>query len=152
MLLGLIRRATFNFSTLECMLTLYFTLVRPKVEYASVVWNSVTSTDANNLERIQRKFMAICFRRFFHKVDYSYDSALDQLNLHTLEKRRHHADALFLTQLYRGFIHYSSLEIVGLRVPVRHIRETFPCLVFLLQVKIVLLLDALQQLMLFVGT
>jgi hypothetical protein len=39
--------------------------------------------------------MALCFRRFFPQVDYSYDSALDQLNNHTLVKRRHHADALF---------------------------------------------------------
>jgi hypothetical protein len=45
---------------------------------------------------------------------------------YTLDKRRHHADALFLTQVYRGFIHYSSsLEIVGFRVPDRHIRD-FP--------------------------
>jgi hypothetical protein len=46
--------------------------------------------------------------------------------MHTLVKRRHHADALFLTQVYRGLIHCSSsLEIVGLRVPVLHIRD-FP--------------------------
>jgi hypothetical protein len=38
----------------------------------------------------------------------------------------HHADALFLTQVYRGLIHCSSSsEIVGLRVPVRRIRD-FP--------------------------
>jgi hypothetical protein len=108
------------------MLTLYITLVRRKIGYVSVVWNSVTSTDANKLELIQRKFMALCFRRFFPQADYSYDSALDQLNMHTLVKRRHHADVLFLTQVYRRFIHCSSsLEIVDLQVPVRHIRD-FP--------------------------
>jgi hypothetical protein len=70
--------------------------------------------------------MALCFRRFFPQVDYPYDSALDQLNMHTSVKRRHHADAPFLAQVYRGFIHCSSsLEILGLRVPVRHIRD-FP--------------------------
>jgi hypothetical protein len=108
------------------MFILYFTLVRSKVEYASVVWNSITSTDANKLERIQQKFTALCFKRFFPQVNYSYDSALKQLNLHTLQKRRHHAVALFLTEVYRGSIHCpSALEIVGLRVPVRYIRD-FP--------------------------
>jgi hypothetical protein len=35
------------------------------LEYASVVWNSLTSTDANKLERIQQKFTSVCFYRFF---------------------------------------------------------------------------------------
>jgi hypothetical protein len=40
---------------------LYFTLVRSKLEYAYVVWNSITTTDANKLERIQQKFAALCY-------------------------------------------------------------------------------------------
>jgi hypothetical protein len=125
-LLGLIRSATFNYSTLECMFVLYLTLVRSKVEYASVVWNSITSTDANKLERIQQKFTAICFKRFFPQANYCYDFALELLNLQTLRKRRYHIDALFLTQVFRGSVHCpSSLEIVGLRVPVRRTRD-FP--------------------------
>jgi hypothetical protein len=36
-LLGLIRNITFSFSTLDSLLILYFSLVRPKLEYASVI-------------------------------------------------------------------------------------------------------------------
>jgi hypothetical protein len=39
-------------------------LVKPKLEYVSVVWTLVTSAEARKLERIQRKFAALCQNRF----------------------------------------------------------------------------------------
>jgi hypothetical protein len=94
------------------------------VEYASVVWNSITSTDANKLERIQQKFAALCFNRFFPQFDYIYALALEQLKLHTLQRRGHHPDALFLTQVYRGSKFCPSvLETVGPRVPALYSRD-----------------------------
>jgi hypothetical protein len=106
------------------MITLYTTLVRPKLEYASVVWNSITSTDADKLERIQQRFAALCFNRFFPTVQFHYSPALEELKLHTLRMRRHRLDALFLLQVYFGFKFCPSvLEIVGLRVPARYFRD-----------------------------
>jgi hypothetical protein len=83
-LLGLIRSITYRFSSLECLYVLYFTLVRSRLEYASVVWNSVTSTDANKLERIQQKFAFVCLYRFFPQVPCGYTFALEKLSLLSL--------------------------------------------------------------------
>ncbi|PNF35360.1 hypothetical protein B7P43_G02582 [Cryptotermes secundus] len=125
-MLGIIHSITFNYSTLGCMFILYFTLVRSKVEYASVVWNSITSTDGNKLERIQQKFTALCFKRCFSSSRLLLRFCFRQLKLHTLHKRRYHLDALFLVQVYRGSVLCpSAFETFGLRVPVRYIRD-FP--------------------------
>jgi hypothetical protein len=67
---------------------LYFTLVRSKLEYALVVWNSITSTDSNKLERIKLKFASVSFYRVPPHVPYGYTFALQKLSLHSLRKRR----------------------------------------------------------------
>jgi hypothetical protein len=69
--LGLIHSTIYRFSSRDCFSVLYITLVRPRLEYASVVWNSITSTDANKLERIQQKFTFV-FLSFFPYVPYIY--------------------------------------------------------------------------------
>jgi hypothetical protein len=79
-MLGLIRYITSSFSTLDSLLFLYSTLVRSIIEYASVAWNSITITDSAKLERIQRKFVALCYTRFFNGVcDYKYEDILVRL-------------------------------------------------------------------------
>lgn len=50
---GLITTLIYFFSTFDCLLILYLTLARLKLEYAFVVWNSDTSADGRKLERIQ---------------------------------------------------------------------------------------------------
>jgi hypothetical protein len=123
-LLGLVLTLTFSFSSLDYLYVLYFTSVRSELEYASVVWNPITTTDANKLERIQQKFSALCYNRFLRHVHCSYANALEYLKLHTLRKRRYHLDALFLIQVYRGLKYCPSLlEAVGLRVPTGYLRD-----------------------------
>jgi hypothetical protein len=73
---------------------LFLTLVRSKLEYASVVWDYITFTDANKLEHIQQKFAALCFNPFFLYVLYSY--APERLKWGILSKRRHHLTVAFL--------------------------------------------------------
>jgi hypothetical protein len=54
----------FSFSTTDSSLMSNFTLVRSEVEYALTVRN-ITTIEANQMERVQRKFADLCFTRFF---------------------------------------------------------------------------------------
>jgi hypothetical protein len=95
-LLGLVRNLTFSFASLERVYTLYYTLVRSKLEYGYVLWNSITSADANTRKRMQQKFSALCFNRVFPQVHYSYAYGLEKLKLHILCTRTYHLHELFL--------------------------------------------------------
>jgi hypothetical protein len=55
---GLIHSGLSHFSSLECVFLFCFILVRHKVEYASGVCNSITSTNANKQESLRQKFTA----------------------------------------------------------------------------------------------
>jgi hypothetical protein len=82
------------------------------------------------LERVQRKFAALCHKRFFQDMEYYYDILLEKLNLHTLHIRRRHIDALFLINAFCGTKNCPFvLETVRLRVLTRNIRNftTFSC-------------------------
>jgi hypothetical protein len=94
------------------------------MEYASVVWNSITSTDANKLELIQQRFVALCFNRLFAEVHYSYSFVLEELQLHALRNRKHRLDALFFIQVYLSlkFCPFRKLFVSGISV-YRYIRN-----------------------------
>jgi hypothetical protein len=125
LILGVIRPLTCSSSSIDNVLILYLNLVRPKLAYASTVWNSTTSTDAKNLERIQLKFIAPCQYLFFIYVCVTYEGFLTFLKLHTLYNRRLTLDALFYISVYLGWkCCLSLLDTSGIRVPAFNFRNS----------------------------
>jgi hypothetical protein len=100
-------------------------------------------SDANKLDRVPRKFLALYYDCFFPQIHYSYENALEHLNLHTLINRRRHLDELFLVNVYNGYTFCpSSTETVGNRAPSPNFRDF--CLLLVLHIKIVPSLDVHQ--------
>lgn len=121
--LGLIHFITCSFSSSECLYVLYFTLLRFRLEYAVVVWNSVMSTDANKLEHIQQKLHPSVFMIISPHVPYAYTIVL-KWSLHSLNKSRHYLDILFLIHVYYSLESCTShLAGVNLCLPPSYLRE-----------------------------
>jgi hypothetical protein len=81
---------------------LYKSIIRPKLEYANIIWPLTKESDIRTLEKIQRKASKWgCLR---HR---SYHSRLNLLNLTSLNDRRVRQDCI---QLYK---HFSKIQPIS---------------------------------------
>ena len=78
---------------------LYFTLVRPVLEYNSTIWNPHTQNLVYLIEKVQNKFL----RYLMYKIniptqnfDHDYPTVQSLVNILPLEARRTRQDLLIL--------------------------------------------------------
>lgn len=88
-LIYLIQKAFTN-NSVEMMKKIYTTFIRPKLEYAHIVWNPYFVKDIETLERVQRKFTKIpnALR------DTPYQERLAIFGLTSLKERRDRGDLI----------------------------------------------------------
>jgi len=96
-MLGLIRR-TIKCKSVDIMLRLYKSLVRPHVEYCSSVWAPHYVKDKDLIEKVQHRFTKM-IPRMKHM---QYEDRLKELGLWTLEERRHRADLVEAFKIVKG--------------------------------------------------
>jgi len=63
-IVGFIMRFSKHLRLSRSLKSLYCALVRPILEYGSVVWNPYTVAGSNQLERVQRKFLSFVIASF----------------------------------------------------------------------------------------
>lgn len=84
----------------ETRLTAYTSLVRPKLEYAAIVWDPYTKTNIDALERIQRKAVRFIFSKY--RTSDSPSDLMAQHNIQSLQLRRKIHRLKFLFLLYNN--------------------------------------------------
>ena len=94
---GAIRRS-FRYMNRQIFTQLYKSLVRVHLEYANTVWSPIKKTDANHLEKVQRRATKIVpgIR------DLPYRERLQQLKLPSLVYRRKRGDMIQTYKILHG--------------------------------------------------
>jgi hypothetical protein len=93
-------------------------------ECASVVRNSITSTDANKLKSIQHRFQAFCFNRVFPKVHLRLFSCIGPVKTEQLTCNEAPRRFALCIQVYLDFkFGLSVFEIVGFRISLLYFRD-----------------------------
>lgn len=121
--LGFKRRHTTNFKLAPCLGTFYFSLVRPTLDYCTIVQNSFLRVESKLVERVQTR--SLSFASFlllkFHHPQHNYTSVVEVLKLSLLENRRLREDQLFLVNPHHNKVDLSRfLKRIRLHFPNNH--------------------------------
>ncbi|XP_058828267.1 uncharacterized protein LOC131688131 [Topomyia yanbarensis] len=110
--LGFIFRTAKNFRNVHCLKSLYCSLVRSILEYASVVWAPFYQNSISRIESVQRKFLRFALRHLPWNDPINlpaYEDRCKLIGLDLLSCRRNVAKALFVSDIIQGNIDCSAL-------------------------------------------
>ena len=91
-------RKTFRYFDIRLFKIIYPTFVRPHLEFASAVWNSLSVKDINRIEGVQRRATKMVTE--LRGMDYVL--RLKKLGLTSLETRRKRGDLIQIFKIVKG--------------------------------------------------
>ena len=99
--LGFLRRNIHSFP-LQCKRMAYLSLVRSSIEYSSVVWDPYYQKDIERLEGVQNAAVRFIVNDYKTRDTGFITSKLQELQLPTLQARRHHARLALFRKVVDG--------------------------------------------------
>ena len=103
--LGFVLRVTSGFKNSASLINLYNSVVRPILEFSTVVWSPMYKKYLDRIESVQRKFVNMLDFRFNRRRHYMpYNENVSFYNLQTLESRRKCFDIIFIYKIVNNLI------------------------------------------------
>lgn len=128
--LAFIKRWAKEFTDPDITKQLYTSLVRPILEYGSVIWDPQYNVHSNHIESVQKQFLLFCLRGLQWNPSInlpSYPSRLSLIKLPTLKSRRIMLNVSFMLNIINGDISSEFLlENITFNVPQRPTRYFCP--------------------------
>lgn len=126
-MLGFVKRNCIGKFSKRTVRTLYVALVRPQIDYATVIWNpnGANKTNVAGIERVQQRYIKYMSFNFEDVSPYHrevYPDLCLSLRLPTLATRREVTDLLFLFRLVNNQFDSCLLQEISFRVPGRRTR------------------------------
>ena len=110
-MLGIISRLCRQFSSPSCLLHLFKSLVRSRLEFCSVIWNSLSLCQSTAIENVQKRMIRIVYDRYIgRRCFYHYETLLSRFGLHKLDVRRQFKDFVFLHKVVHS--HVNSMVLL----------------------------------------
>lgn len=102
----MIKRNCLNFNDPSTIKSLYSSLIRPHLEYGSIIWETWTLSHYKQIEEVQNKVLRYISHKcnIFRLPHSGYDIILNKLNLKTLKDRRQNSYSIFLNKLLNNEI------------------------------------------------
>jgi hypothetical protein len=124
----MVKRLSCEFRDPYTLKTLYVSLVRPKLEYASCVWRPFYGAHIDRIERVQRKFVRYALRGLGWKDMWDLHPYVDRcalIRLETLTERRANACVMFIFDILSGRVNSSNLlSLISINAPWYHTRAS----------------------------
>lgn len=129
-MLGFLIRNTREFRNISTLISLYNALVRPHLEYASIIWSPTAETNCNLIEKVQKKFLRyLYFKKFeifpMFPLLVSYKSMLEIFDMQYLHQRRVTQCVLFVYLMLNNIKYRDCLLIneLSFHVPKIYLRS-----------------------------
>jgi Reverse transcriptase (RNA-dependent DNA polymerase) len=113
-LLGFVKRRAKEFDNVWVTKQIYFTYVRTKLEFGSIIWMPYTDDYIAKFESIQKQFLLFALRHLYNPSDYlrlpSYENRLKIINLESLQARRENLSAIFIFNILHNGVNSAVLK------------------------------------------